>query len=385
MTSGARKGRLRLRGSSSEMPHESEDDEIEHQPFDSIRDEVEQFGEELEHHISNSTNGANSESRPMIDPAGLWSITKIIQSFYDKPYTCWSNAAKHAKEYWWNRFQQRYQWDVNHNDLVEQNFGKKATICLKHLVNRVGNSSNEIPWMSDDVRKELKKVRSSTDFKKKSDKARKNRLEGKKRGILHSQGSISATEIARRKMKETGKMPTAAQLFLDNHKKKDKTFVSDEAKKIWDNYLSKKASSGSNELTIEADNNLLFEAIGGWTKKGTMFGLGNSAPTYYRRPTSSPSTNALLTPSPSIVTQLQQKLESTNGELLQTKQSLSSAMEKIGEFEKKENDNKKLILGLQEAIKEMSQTLGCRDLSSFWSNYDPPPPPPPPSCPPSVS
>ncbi|KAL2935342.1 hypothetical protein RDABS01_018460 [Bienertia sinuspersici] len=344
MTSGARKGRLRLRGSSSEMPHESEDDEIEHQPFDSIRDEVEQFGEELEHHISNSTNGANSESRPMIDPAGLW---------FD--------------HYSLSRFQQRYQWDVNHNDLVEQNFGKKAAICLKHLVNRVGNSSNEIPWMSDDVRKELKKAR------------------GEKRGILHSQGSISATEIARRKMKETGKMPTAAQLFLDNHTKKDKTFVSDEAKKIWDNYLSKKASSGSNELTIEADNNLLFEAIGGWTKKGTMFGLGNSAPTYYRRPTSSPSTNALLTPSPSIVTQLQQKLESTNGELLQTKQSLSSAMEKIGEFEKKENDNKKLILGLQEAIKEMSQTLGCRDLSSFWSNYDPPPPPPPPSCPPSVS
>ncbi|KAL2926403.1 putative 1-phosphatidylinositol 3-phosphate 5-kinase [Bienertia sinuspersici] len=330
MTSGARKGRLRLRGSSSEIPHESEDDEIEHQPIDSIREEVEQFGEELANHISNSTNEANSESRPMIDPAGLWSITKIIQSFYDKPYTCWSNVAKHAKEYWWNRFQQRYQWDVNHKDLVEQNFGKKAAICLKHLAR------------------------------------------GGKKGILHSQWSISATEITRRKMKETGKMPTVAQLFLDNHTKKDKTF---------DNYLSKKASSGSNELTIEADNNSLFEAIGGWTKKGTMFGLGNSALTYYRRPTSSPSTNALLTPLPSIVTQLQQKFESTNGELLQTKQSLSSAMEKIVEFKKKENDNKKLILGLQEAIKEMSQTLGCRDLSSFWSNYDPPPP----SCPPSVS
>ncbi|KAL2928804.1 hypothetical protein RDABS01_034215 [Bienertia sinuspersici] len=349
----------------------SEEDEL----FEDENEEEEEFGTESDSDGDRDENEYESARKGRL---------RLRGSSSEMPHESEDDEIEH-QPFDSIRDEQRYQWDVNHNDLVEQNFGKKAAICLKHLVNRVGNSSNEIPWMSDDVRKELKKVRSSTDFKKKSDKARKNRLEGKKRGILHSQGSISATEIARRKMKETGKMPTAAQLFLDNHTKKDKTFVSDEAKKIWDNYLSKKASSGSNELTIEADNNLLFEAIGGWTKKGTMFGLGNSAPTYYRRPTSSPSTNALLTPSPSIVTQLQQKLESTNGELLQTKQSLSSAMEKIGEFEKKENDNKKLILGLQEAIKEMSQTLGCRDLSSFWSNYGPPPPPPPPSCPPSVS
>lgn len=67
------------------------------------------------------------------------------------------------------------------------------------MASRAGKAKNNtiIPWLSAEVRSELKILRESDDFKKKSQQSILNRLEGEKKGIKHSQGSVSAPGIAK--------------------------------------------------------------------------------------------------------------------------------------------------------------------------------------------
>ncbi|KAJ8424917.1 hypothetical protein Cgig2_027313 [Carnegiea gigantea] len=68
----------------------------------------------------------------------------------------------------------------------------------------------------------------------------------------------------------------------------------------------------------EEDDSLFLEAVGGWSEKGTIYGLGNSVGLFYEKPTNNATANK---PSytPSIVAQLQTELVSTKTELNSTK------------------------------------------------------------------
>ncbi|KAJ8426209.1 hypothetical protein Cgig2_028299 [Carnegiea gigantea] len=60
----------------------------------------------------------------------------------------------------------------------------------------------------------------------------------------------------------------------------------------------------------EEDNSLFLEAIGGWSERGTVYGLGNSVSLFYEKPTNNATANK---PSytPFVVAQLQIELDST--------------------------------------------------------------------------
>ncbi|KAJ8440393.1 LOW QUALITY PROTEIN: hypothetical protein Cgig2_019382 [Carnegiea gigantea] len=66
------------------------------------------------------------------------------------------------------------------------------------------------------------------------------------------------------------------------------------------------------------DDSLFLETVGGWSEKGTVYGLGNSVGLVYEKPTNNATANK---PSytPSIVAQLQTELVSTKTELNSTK------------------------------------------------------------------
>jgi len=71
----------------------------------------------------------------------------------------------------------------------------------------------------------------------------------------------------------------------------------------------------------QEDDSLFLEAVGGWSEKGTVYGLGNSATLFYEKPVNHITSNK-SSYTPSIVSQLQTELDSTKTELNSTKNEL---------------------------------------------------------------
>ena len=70
----------------------------------------------------------------------------------------------------------------------------------------------------------------------------------------------------------------------------------------------------------QEDDSLFLEAVGGWSEKGTVYGLGNSAALYEKPVNHTTSKKSSYTTS--IVSQLQTKLDSTKTELNSKKNEL---------------------------------------------------------------
>ena len=71
----------------------------------------------------------------------------------------------------------------------------------------------------------------------------------------------------------------------------------------------------------QKDDSLFLEAVGGWSEKGTVYGLGNSVGLFYEKPVHHITSN-MPSYTPSIVSQLQSELETTKTELNSTKNEL---------------------------------------------------------------
>jgi len=119
------------------------------------------------------------------------------------------------------------------------------------------------------------------------------------------------------------------------------------------------------------DDSLFLEAVGGWSNKGTVYGLGNSASLFYEKPVH-PITWKMPCYTPSIVSQLQSELEMTKTELNSTKNELQqqrTSMEdqqrqleqqqrKLEEQTKMMEDKKQALLGFQSQMALISSLLG---------------------------
>ncbi|KAJ8425784.1 hypothetical protein Cgig2_008601 [Carnegiea gigantea] len=173
----------------------------------------------------------------------------------------------------------RYQWAPEHASLVKEKFYQKGQNYLKDLVCKVTKKKLEDPirWLSLNVREQLlQHKKSSRGLLKRSRQSMLNKTTGPKARSRHILGSVSADEIAKR---------------------------------------------------LE-DDGLFLEAAGGWTKKGTVYGLGNATEYFYKRP---PIGTYFIKPSytPSIVSQLPNELDSTKVELNSTKNELQQHRQSV--------------------------------------------------------
>ena len=92
--------------------------------------------------------------------------------------------------------QTQFTWDPQHEALVRAEWQEKIRIWLKDKVYKVRKASPSkiITWMTDDLRTWLMdKQEHDPTFKARSERNRKNKVEGPKAKIGHSQGSISST------------------------------------------------------------------------------------------------------------------------------------------------------------------------------------------------
>lgn len=72
---------------------------------------------------------------------------------------------------------------------------------------------------------------------------------------------------------------------------------------------------------LQEDDSLFLEVVGGWCEKGTVYGLGNSVALFYEKPVNH-TTPKKSSYTPSIVSQLQNELDSTKIEFNLTKNDL---------------------------------------------------------------
>jgi len=90
--------------------------------------------------------------------------------------------------------QTHFTWDSQHEAFVKAEWKEKTRIKLKDKVYTVGKEPSDkiVIWMSDELGAGLKdKMEHDEAFKARSERNRKNKVEGPKAKIGHSQGSIS--------------------------------------------------------------------------------------------------------------------------------------------------------------------------------------------------
>jgi len=92
--------------------------------------------------------------------------------------------------------QLKFTWDPQHEAEARKHWKEKTYVRVKDLVNKALNENPNkiISYMTEDLRAHLRHKRENDEvFKKRSARNKKNKVEGSKGKIGHSQRSISST------------------------------------------------------------------------------------------------------------------------------------------------------------------------------------------------
>ncbi|XP_074284586.1 uncharacterized protein LOC141609439 isoform X1 [Silene latifolia] len=261
--------------------------------------------------------------------------------------------------------QTHFTWDSNLEDDVIVQFEKTAARRLRDMVSKAMKRKKCPKWMSKELRKGIKKIRHTSEFKKRSAQASKNK-KGPNKGIAHIQGSVSSRELARRHYDTHKEILTPADWFRKTHMKEDGDWVDDKAQNVWEEYKKKAGKQGSKE-----DNNAYLEAAGGINKDGSVYGMGSLSQFYYPLPNLKKRGKKL--PPSSIVVQLEEQLETTKQELKTTQDELRATQEEWKKHkettEKEKQAFQMTLLDMKKDMARMSEALHCSDFSINTSDF----------------
>ncbi|KAK9705192.1 hypothetical protein RND81_07G039800 [Saponaria officinalis] len=347
-------------------PYSIAEDDDETQPPSSEKDMDELSDEESDDELQST---GPTELKPNV----LWfennfvvrGVTKSIETHFEHHCTCWKNADENEKILWWNIFKTRFKWDVDIEEDVRNEFEKTAARRLKDMIYKAMKSKKCPKWMSKDVRKNIKKIRHTTEFKKRSAQASKNK-KGPNKGIAHIQGSVSTRELARRHYTAHNEILTPAEWFRKTHMKKDGTWADEKAKGVWDEYKKKAGQPFSKE-----DNDAYLEAAGGINKDGSVYGVGSLSQFYYPLPDLSKTSQEL--PPSSIVLQLEDQVKTTQQELNTTQHELKATQEEVKRYKESSEEEKRefqrMMLDFKNEMARMSEVLHCSDYSIMTPDF----------------
>jgi len=123
------------------------------------------------------------------------------------------------------------------------------------------------------------------------------------------------------------------------------------------------------EVGSAADDHLFFKASGGWSDKGSIYGLGREGPAMFERPITSrrsggSTSSAYSSP---VVTQLQDQLQATQNELQMTQARLHSTEEELRSTREELSSTRE---ELEATRKEMDvQRMGLLELNARFDSF----------------
>ncbi|KAL2922446.1 hypothetical protein RDABS01_013937, partial [Bienertia sinuspersici] len=243
-------------------------------------------------------------------------ITEAFHQYLNEPWRNWSEVNSATKDQCFNMWKQKFTWELELEKIVRKDFNKKAGKRLKDLHNYVTRRIKGVKpsWMSEEVHETMMKRIQEEDFIKRSEQAKKNKRGGSLDNVIepgHFQGSISASEHARREAaKNGGILPKAEDLYLKFHSReqvqgKGKELVGSKAKQIMGAYERKLTEY--KEKGIEIDPNAVYLMVVGGRKRGLILGLGTAGDLLYKKSSSRSDKSSTYTPS--ILSPLSQRVE----------------------------------------------------------------------------
>ncbi|KAL2901478.1 Adventurous-gliding motility protein Z [Bienertia sinuspersici] len=205
-----------------------------------------------------------------------------------------------------------------------------------YSVEGLNRSTIKATWCAPTLRAYMKKIRQEDeDFKRRSSKCSKNRLQNKSQRVHHRQGSISAKEAKINMEKEFARLLTAPEVYYDGHVDNDGQFVNPKAKQVWDEFPKKKAAN------LECEDE---------TQK-------KSDDEYFLRPTceeknGKKSRREYIKSLETQVVELAAKNDDQQKELDQTKQELDKTKQELGETKQGLVDTQTNLVRTQQVLIE---------------------------------
>nr|GMC71506.1 putative transposase En/Spm [Ipomoea batatas] len=185
---------------------------------------------------------------------------------FTEPIKSFKYAPQHLKDVWFNEFRKKGA------KLLSDHLREAHEGLAKHRA--------KPDWISDDVMAGLVRIWQSNEFKKLSEKNKRNKTSDYY-GLgtsLHSCGSIQMTKHRRRLKEKLGEDPSHAALYEHTHKCKtgNGAYVCRKAQKVVDvaNDLRQSQSDAPNAQ-------LWLEAIGGVKRGGYVYGFGSHTQHYF--------------------------------------------------------------------------------------------------------
>ncbi|RYR13034.1 hypothetical protein Ahy_B04g070244 isoform A [Arachis hypogaea] len=198
------------------------------------------------------------------------------------------------RDLWFTEFKKNCMWKPQHNARIRQIFEIKGSARLRSLMNQersnYSKDPNHVPkYIPEPLWRELLHY-FATDSKFKNWSAANTVNRASNAGSsMHTGGSISMGEHARRMEKATGVKPSLEEVYTKCHTKKDKSWIDERSKKVIGEFKKRKtelfqvALSLDNEGDVEAskesldipDDYTVWNEVVTKEKKKAAFGLGS--------------------------------------------------------------------------------------------------------------
>ncbi|CAJ2679143.1 unnamed protein product [Trifolium pratense] len=263
-------------------------------------------------------------------------ITKIFKENFQGAWSCWSAVDSTTQEFWFADFKAKYKWLEKDEASIKKSFNSRGTLALKNALFKVRSGKDKGEWIDEDKLKELTDQWKGEKWQNISKINTQNRKSQAGHNV-HSGGSISAREHAKKMRMELNREPTCFEVYQRMHKPKEKSneWFNKEQALIAESYQTKlfernsQIGEGSNQ---QSDDSIYMEVVGGINKKGHIFGLGSQAATIKESLKFSPSISTDVVQSDKVVA-MEAKIEALTVELEQKNLEQETLKQKIEHWE----------------------------------------------------
>ncbi|CAA0842128.1 Unknown protein, partial [Striga hermonthica] len=155
---------------------------------------------------SAETSSSGNDNRILICPNGKEftpydtskTISTIIKSKYEKPWTGWNQIPKNVRMLWFGEFKGLFRWDPKHDQAIKKIWRNKCATYVRQSLSDIRRGKSVGAWLPGNVLKALKETWASDPiFLHKSEQNKKN-IATNQDGYLNRGGAISTSERRRR-------------------------------------------------------------------------------------------------------------------------------------------------------------------------------------------
>ncbi|KAL2318603.1 hypothetical protein Fmac_032479 [Flemingia macrophylla] len=231
--------------------------------------------------------GPQNTFDPPIQPTR--EISRIIKGKFEGSWESYGQVKTtnpNVTKMWFEEFERKFKWLVHHDEQIRKIFDHKASEALSNAMYRVRRGVDVGSWIPRQKRVELDQKWNDDNWKEKARTNANNRNSSD--GSLHTGGSIPTSEHFKRLKISADMTPTCWDLFQKTHKTANgDKWVSSKAERIANEYqrrLSERESHQSSgdgaSSSVQSENSIFYDVVGGLNKKGRIFGLGSKAGKY---------------------------------------------------------------------------------------------------------